>query len=107
VKLHNKGSARSGLTFYHYQFPVTPAYAMLINKAQGQTFSRVGVYLSTNVFLHGQLYVALSQVSNVKNLLVAKPQGQRGVVNVVHKRIFGKEAKNQVSPKQIVLVGIA
>jgi hypothetical protein len=28
-------------------------------------------------------------------------------VNVVHKRIFGKEAKNQVSPKQIVLVGIA
>jgi hypothetical protein len=58
-----------------------------------QTFSRVGVYLSTDVFSHGQLYIALSQVSNVENLLVVKPSERKGVVSVVHKRVFKKSAR--------------
>ena len=41
------------------QFPVRPAYAMTINKAQGQTFKRVGIYLPKPVFTHGQLCRAL------------------------------------------------
>jgi ATP-dependent DNA helicase PIF1 len=93
VKLHHKGSLRSGLSFYRYQLPVKAAHAMSTNKAQGQTFSRVGVYLNTDVFSHGQLYVALSRVSDVSNLLVVKPGDQKGVVNVVHKRMFKKDAK--------------
>ena len=40
------------------QFPIAVAFAMSINKAQGQTFSTVGVYLNEPVFTHGQLYVA-------------------------------------------------
>ena len=43
------------------QYPLIPAFAMTINKAQGQTFERVGVHLSNPVFSHGQLYVALSR----------------------------------------------
>ena len=40
------------------QFPIRPAFAMTINKAQGQTLSKCGVLLDEPVFTHGQLYVA-------------------------------------------------
>ena len=46
-------------TFKRRQFPIRVAYAMTINKAQGQSFKRVGIYLPKPVFSHGQLYVAL------------------------------------------------
>ncbi|KAG3074585.1 hypothetical protein PI125_g21940 [Phytophthora idaei] len=45
---------------------------MTINKAQGQTLMNLGLYLATPCFLHGQLYVALSRVterSKVKALI--------------------------------------
>ncbi|XP_078476807.1 uncharacterized protein LOC144737807 [Lampetra planeri] len=54
------------------QFPIVPAFAMTINKAQGQTVHNLGLYLPTPCFSHGQLYVALSRVtarSNIKALI--------------------------------------
>jgi hypothetical protein len=50
------------------QFPIRPAFAMTINKAQGQTLGRVGVQLGRPVFTHGQLYVAASRVSDPSNI---------------------------------------
>jgi len=41
----------------HLQFPVRLAYAMTINKAQGQSVKHVGLDLCTLVFSHGQLYI--------------------------------------------------
>ena len=43
------------------QFPLRLSYAMTINKAQGQTFNKVGIVLKKPCFTHGQLYVALSR----------------------------------------------
>ena len=51
-------------TFRRKQIPVNLAYAMTINKSQGQTFDRVGLYLDQPCFAHGQLYVAKSRVKS-------------------------------------------
>jgi hypothetical protein len=46
-------------SFKRLQFPVRLAFAMTVNKAQGQTLDAVGIYLPNDLFTHGQLYVAL------------------------------------------------
>ena len=43
------------------QFHIIPAFAIKINKGQGQSYNILGLYLPTFVFSHGQLYVALSR----------------------------------------------
>ena len=42
------------------QFPVRVAFSMPINKSQGQTLLKVGVWLNDTCFGHGQLYVCIS-----------------------------------------------
>ena len=46
---------------------------MTINKSQGQSLENVGIDLSSPVFTHGQLYVALSRSTNVKGIHVLLP----------------------------------
>ena len=46
------------------QFPVRLAFAMTINKSQGQTLKRASVWLQSPVFGHGQLYVAASRIGH-------------------------------------------
>ncbi|UYV81233.1 hypothetical protein LAZ67_20000416 [Cordylochernes scorpioides] len=56
------------------QFPLRLAFAMTINKAQGQTFARVGLLLQEPVFTHGQLYVAFSRVRTLNSIRVTLPK---------------------------------
>ena len=49
---------------------------MTINKAQGQTLRRVGVFLPTPCFSHGQLYVAASRVGLPEHLRFAVPRDE-------------------------------
>ena len=53
------------------QFPVRVAFAMTINKSQGQTLKNVGVWLKDPCFAHGQLYVAMSRVGSSKDIKFA------------------------------------
>ena len=52
------------------QFPVINAFAITINKSQGQSFEKVGIYLTAEVFTHGQLYVAFSRATSKKGVIV-------------------------------------
>lgn len=52
------------------QFPVRFAWALTMNKAQGQTLIRAGLFLPTPVFAHGQLYVGCSRVGSFDRLMV-------------------------------------
>ena len=57
------------------QFPIRLAFAMTINKSQGQSLEHVGINLSGPVFVHGQLYVAYSRSGNPNRAKVMiKPQ---------------------------------
>ncbi|XP_031119009.1 ATP-dependent DNA helicase PIF1-like [Ipomoea triloba] len=56
--------------FQRRQFPLMLSYAMTINKSQGQTLTHVGLLLRKPVFVHGQLYVAASRISNPKGLRI-------------------------------------
>lgn len=82
---------------HRVQFPIRLAYCMTINKAQGQTFSRVGIYLPYPVFTHGQLYVALSRAKSLNSIRVmmdnTSDQGKKHSTyytkNIVYREVLG------------------
>ncbi|CAG8727804.1 5221_t:CDS:2, partial [Gigaspora margarita] len=54
--------------FKRRQFPVWCAFAITINKSQGQSLKHVGLDLRTSVFSHGQLYIALSRCTSAQSI---------------------------------------
>ncbi|XP_022032332.1 ATP-dependent DNA helicase PIF1-like [Helianthus annuus] len=83
---------RIPIKFQRRQFSLNVCFAITINKSQGQSLSRVGLYLKYPVFSHGQLYVALSRVKSrggVKLLILDKDGNVTSkTTNVVYKEVF-------------------
>jgi len=72
---------RMPFTLCRRQFPLRPAFAMTINKAQGQTLQTVGVYLPKPVFCHGQLYVAFFRCDSWRGVRVLVRGGSMAALN--------------------------
>ena len=66
IKLDTSEHSSLPFTLYRRQFPIVLAFAMTINKSQGQSFREVGLYLRRPLFSHGQLYVSLSRCRDMK-----------------------------------------
>jgi len=88
-------SVISSSTAYHSfrlrrrQFPVRLAFALSINKAQGQSVKYVGLDLRIPVFSHGQLYVALSRATAMHRVKILLPDRSHPyTTNVVYPEVL-------------------
>jgi len=66
---------------------------MTINKSQGQSLSKVVLYLLCLILTHGELYVALSKVK-IKKLLKMFILDEDGKITSSTKTVVYKEIKN-------------
>jgi hypothetical protein len=77
-----------GFQLSQRQSPVQLAFAMTINKSQGQSVDHVGLDLGRPVFSHGQLYVAFSQCPSASQVHFYNCSAQPKTQNVVFKSVL-------------------
>ncbi len=77
--------------FTRRQFPVRNCFAMTTYKSQGQSIrGRLGIDLTDSCFSYGQLYVALSGITDPRNLYVscANSTCPRTTKNIVYREVL-------------------
>jgi hypothetical protein len=89
ISLLPTSSTDYAFKFCHRQFPVRLAFALSINKAQGQSVKYVGLDVRVPVFAHGQLYVALSRATSRSRVKILLPDPTDPfTMNVVHPEVL-------------------
>ena len=80
----------SGLPFtvVRRQYPIICAYSLSVHKAQGQSISLLGLVMDTDVFAHGQLYVAFSRVADTSRMKILMRDGETRIRNMVFKHLL-------------------
>ena len=83
------------------QFPIKIAFALTMNRAQGQSAEKCGILLPKHVWAHGQIYVAFSRCGNPNNVHVWAEQSlfekhdldpaKKYVANVVYSEVLQDE----------------
>ncbi|KAF8815253.1 helicase-like protein [Phlegmacium glaucopus] len=62
---------------------------MTINEAKGQLLKYIGIHLTSPVFCHSQLYVALSRATSMKNVHILLPQENTSkTTNIAHPEVL-------------------
>ena len=64
----------------YYQIPVRLGWAITIHASQGMTLDHVALDVGYGCFSHGQLYVALSRIRDLRNLHVVTPLKESDVI---------------------------
>ena len=88
------------------QYPLKPAWAITIHKAQGLTFNHV-VIDAAQAFSYGQVYVALSRCRTLEGLVLATPITAACAFNDGNIASFNQsipslgEAQAQLAPSQV------
>ncbi|XP_035835338.1 uncharacterized protein LOC110865421 isoform X3 [Helianthus annuus] len=88
--------------FTRRQFPLKICYAMTINKSQGQSLKKIGVYLPQPVFTHGQLYVALSRATSPNSLKILLTSDEYNSAETTKNVVFS-ELMHLIRNNQVIL----
>ena len=92
IKMTPADKKKLGFNWIRYQFPVKRAFAITINKAQGQSLNHVGIFLPEQVFSHGQFYTAISRTTNASNVKIwnFESENRTWVKNIVWREVLNK-----------------
>ena len=92
------------IPFAHCQFPVHLAFAMTIDKSQGQSVKNVGLDLRIPVFSHGQLYVALLRCTSGDRIKVLFPENSdnTSTINIVYPEVLTGASVNMKFPLKVL-----
>jgi hypothetical protein len=91
IKLFPFGQGISfNVKFNQRQYPIQLAFAMTINKSQGQSLKHIRIDLYLPVFAYGQLYIALSYTTSQLYIKMLLPESEENMetTNVIEKTML-------------------
>ncbi|WP_419672773.1 ATP-dependent DNA helicase [Agromyces seonyuensis] len=81
------------------QFPLRLAWAVTIHKAQGASYDTAVIDLGARVFSPGQTYVALSRLTSLGGLYLARPMRPSDIIVDEHVERFMAGAEREIAPR--------